>query len=99
MKVDKEIYYSLFLIAIATLPLLAFHHKNKYKNMERYYYNNNKMMYIALQLSYYILALATVINARYIFFYYAKSYMKKYIASFQTSENICYYINGQCKHN
>jgi hypothetical protein len=64
----RELYYNIFLFAAAIVPIMIFSQANEYHKIERYFYNTNKWCYIAIQISYYILVLAAIVNARYFVF-------------------------------
>lgn len=64
----SEIYYGLFLFTIAIIPVIIFMRANEYNNIERYYYNKNKELYIVLKLTFYFLILAAIVNIRFLVF-------------------------------
>lgn len=64
----QEICYGVFLFIIAIIPVLIFMHANEYNNIERYYYNKQKELYILLKLTFYFLVLAALVNIRFLVF-------------------------------
>lgn len=58
--------HSLFILAVSILPVLTFHYFNEYKRVERWYYRNHKPLYLALQVSYFLLVLSIALHGRYV---------------------------------
>lgn len=54
------------IVVICSITLVVHYHVNHYKRMDRFYYENNKWLYILSQLCYYIVFVAFVLNARYL---------------------------------
>lgn len=68
MKMKREMVYNIFLFIAAIVPIILFNRANEYHRIERYYYNNHRWGYIAIQITYYTLVLAAVVNARFFVF-------------------------------
>lgn len=56
------------IILICGITLLLFHYNNQYRNIERYYYKNNKLLFLVLELCMLILVLAALYHSRFIVF-------------------------------
>lgn len=70
-------YHNVFIVVFSLITILVFHHHNKYKNMERWFYRNNKHYYIALQISYYLLVISLVMNGRFLVYKGIEYFMKR----------------------
>lgn len=57
---------SVIIVIISSISLLMFHHVNKYKQVDRFFYYDNKYLYILLQLCYYLVFLSFVLNSRFL---------------------------------
>jgi hypothetical protein len=57
---------SLVIVIVSSITLLVYHHVNKFKRMDRFYYENNKWLYIVTQLCYWIVFVSFILNARFI---------------------------------
>lgn len=60
------VYWSIIIIVVCSVALLMYHHVNRYKRMDRFFYENNQWLYILLQFCYWLLFVSFVLNLRYI---------------------------------
>ena len=63
---DVLVLSSVVIVIVCSITLLVYHHVNKYKRMDRFYYENHKWMYIVAQLCYWIVFVSFVLNTRHI---------------------------------
>lgn len=73
----QEHILALVLAAVSGVCLLIFYFQNKYKRIERWYYYQNKYLYILLELCYYLLFISFVFNARYMVYEIIKHLIRK----------------------
>lgn len=59
-------------ILLAAITLFAYAKVNTYKRIERFYYNQNQVLYLLLTLCYYILYISMVINGKFIVIHFFK---------------------------
>lgn len=65
------------LAVVCGVCLVVFYFQNKYKRIERWYYDHNKYLYILLELCYYLLFISFVFNARYLVYEFIKYLVKR----------------------
>jgi uncharacterized membrane protein HdeD (DUF308 family) len=73
----QEHILALVLAAISGVCLIVFYFQNKYKRIERWYYYQNKYLYILLELCYYLLFISFVFNARFMVYEIIKLLIRK----------------------
>jgi len=55
---------SIVIFIVCSVSLLVYRRVNKYKRMDRYFYEHNKWLYILVQFCYYLLFISFVLNGR-----------------------------------
>lgn len=74
----KLVISSIFIIILTSASLLIFSHYNKYKRIERYFYNNNKNLYIVIKICYNVLFISMVFNIRFVVYEIIKNISQKH---------------------
>lgn len=57
---------SIIVVIVCSVTLVVYHHYNRFKRMDRYYYENHRWTYVLSQLCYYIVFVSCILNARYL---------------------------------
>jgi hypothetical protein len=57
---------SIIILILSTIAILLFHLNNKYRKIERYYYNTNKSLFVLLELSILVLVLGFLYHIKFV---------------------------------
>lgn len=80
MKSDyvTGIYVCIFISIVSGITLLVFTEYNEYKRVERHFYKTDKILYILLEICYYLTFISFVYNSRYLAYQAIKYIIEKY---------------------
>jgi hypothetical protein len=70
-------YTTLIIIIITTITFLIFKYHNNYKKIELYFLNNDKKLFILLEISLLIITLSLIYNIRHFIMIFIKKFTKQ----------------------
>ena len=56
----------ILILFITIVAILIFHYNNSYRKIERYYFNNDKSLFLLLELCIFILAISFIYHIRFL---------------------------------
>lgn len=83
-KLDtKLLVYSFILVTLSSLSIAIYNKSNKYKRIQRYYYDNYRMLYILNEVCFFILISSLIYNSRYIVTELLTSYISGFLSHYK----------------
>ena len=66
----ETLFYCFVIVIFNAMVLLVYHFKvDPYKDVERYYFQSNKLHYCVFKLAYSIILISFIFSLRYVFYY------------------------------
>lgn len=72
-----------YIVLFTLITFLLFHYSNSYRKVERYYYNENKTLFVLLEISILIIVFSLLNNIRYVVMQLFQPFIDKLINKYK----------------
>lgn len=72
-----------YIVLFTLITFLLFHYNNSYRKIERYYYNENKTLFVLLEICILIIVFSFLNNVRYVIMLLFKPFVDTFVAKYK----------------